>query len=194
MILNIGIDIDDTITNSSEVFIKYARIYNKIKKINFKINTNEIDQTLAFGWSENNKKEFKKLFLRKILSEAIPNPNAFSAIKALKRKGHTIILISARTDGEIPNMFDFTKEWLEKNNIVYDELVVNSKDKLLECKKRKIDIFIDDNFYTCEQVSSESSIFVMMYKTNYNKSIPTNIVKVKGWIEILSVINNTKRS
>ncbi len=30
--MNIGIDIDDTITNSSEIFIKYAREYNKLKK------------------------------------------------------------------------------------------------------------------------------------------------------------------
>ena len=30
--MNIGIDIDDTITNSSEVFIKYAKIYNKTRK------------------------------------------------------------------------------------------------------------------------------------------------------------------
>lgn len=30
--MNIGIDIDDTITNLSEIFIKYAREYNKLKK------------------------------------------------------------------------------------------------------------------------------------------------------------------
>ena len=42
--MNIGIDINDTLTNSSQVFIKYARIYNKINKIKHVINTNELDQ------------------------------------------------------------------------------------------------------------------------------------------------------
>jgi acid phosphatase class B len=35
--MNIGIDIDDTITNSSDVFVKYAQIYNETKNINMKL-------------------------------------------------------------------------------------------------------------------------------------------------------------
>jgi len=31
--MNIGFDIDDTITNSSEVFVKYAIEYNRMKNI-----------------------------------------------------------------------------------------------------------------------------------------------------------------
>ena len=34
--MNIGIDIDDTFTYSSDVFIKYAQIYNETKNIDFK--------------------------------------------------------------------------------------------------------------------------------------------------------------
>ena len=58
MKLNIGIDIDDTITNSSEVFVKYAKIYNQIHNITYKINSCELDQSKAFGWSIDNQKEF----------------------------------------------------------------------------------------------------------------------------------------
>ena len=54
--MNVGIDIDDTITNSSEVFVKYARIYNKIHNITYKINTSEFDQNMVFGWSIDNQK------------------------------------------------------------------------------------------------------------------------------------------
>lgn len=43
--MNIGFDIDDTITNSSEVFVKYAIEYNRMKKINYSIIKNEMDQT-----------------------------------------------------------------------------------------------------------------------------------------------------
>ena len=38
--MNIGFDIDDTITNSSEVFVKYAIEYNRMKKINYSIRKN----------------------------------------------------------------------------------------------------------------------------------------------------------
>lgn len=71
--MNIGFDIDDTITNSSEIFLKYAKEYNLIKNINYKINTKELDQTLAFGWNDENKTEFKNLYLKKILTETTPN-------------------------------------------------------------------------------------------------------------------------
>ena len=81
--MKIGFDIDDTITNSSEVFVKYATQYNYLKSIKFPINTNELNLTLAFGWNEENKKEFNKLYLKKVLNEAIPNKDAISVITCL---------------------------------------------------------------------------------------------------------------
>lgn len=47
--MTIGIDLDDTISNSSDVFVKYALQFNKEKSIDYDININELDQTKAFG-------------------------------------------------------------------------------------------------------------------------------------------------
>lgn len=79
--MNVGIDIDDTITNSSDVFVKYARIYNEIHNITYKINTTELDQNKAFGWSIDNQKEFASQYLKQILKEATPNKDAVEVIK-----------------------------------------------------------------------------------------------------------------
>lgn len=83
--MNIGIDIDDTITNSSEIFIKYAREYNKLKKIHYNINVNEFDQSLAFGWNMENQKEFADFYLEKILNETVPHIYSADTITKLKK-------------------------------------------------------------------------------------------------------------
>jgi len=50
-----------------------------------------MDQTLAFGWNDNNKIEFKKLFLEKILMESTPNKDVINVINYLKNNHHTKI-------------------------------------------------------------------------------------------------------
>ena len=84
--MNIGIDIDDTITNSSDVFVKYAKIYNETKNINYEINKYEINKNKAFGWSKLNEIEFQKKYLEKILTEAKPldDSNNIFVINILK--------------------------------------------------------------------------------------------------------------
>ncbi len=191
--MNIGFDIDDTITNSSAVFIKYAKEYNIKKNISYSINTNELDQTLAFGWNDENKKEFRELYLERILTETIPNSHVLETINEIKNNGHRIYLITARNDNEIPNMYEFTKKWLNKNGIYFDELIVNCSDKLLACKEKQIEIFVDDNYITCKNISENSTIFVMMYSTNYNKNFKTNFMRVDNWNKILFIINKTEK-
>ena len=117
--MNIGFDIDDTITNSSDVFVKYAKEYNQLRYIDYQINTNELNQSLAFGWNEDNKKEFLNLYLKKILTETTPNDDSVYVINELKRKGYKVFLIIARNDTEIPNMYEFTRNWLLLNGIKY---------------------------------------------------------------------------
>lgn len=191
--MNIGFDIDDTITNSSEIFVKYAIEYNKLKNIIYPINTNELDQTLAFGWNGGNKKEFKNLYLKKILMETTPNKNAIKVINYLKKNGNKIYLITSRNDSEISNMYEFTKKWLLINNISYDKLFVNCKSKASSCIENQIDIFIDDNFNVCDEICKKSKTHVLMYTTKYNKNINTSIVRVFNWQEILLHIIKFKK-
>lgn len=191
--MNIGFDIDDTITNSSKIFVKYAIEYNNLKNIIHPINTNELDQTLAFGWNDKNKKEFKKLYLKKILTETTPNKDAIKVINYLKETGNKIYLITARNDSEISNMYEFTKKWLLINKLNYDKLFVNCKSKVSACIENQIDVFIDDNFNVCTEIYEKSKTQVLIYTTKYNKSINTNFIRVFNWQEILLYIIRLKK-
>lgn len=193
--MNIGFDIDDTITNSSDVFVKYAKEYNQLRHIDYQIDTNELNQSLAFGWNEDNKNEFLNLYLKKILTETIPNDDSVYVINELKRKGYKVFLITARSDTEIPNMYEFTRNWLLLNGINYDKLYVNCKNKLDVCLKNNIDIFVDDNYNTCKIINEESKIKVLLYSTRYNKPIKINFLRVEKWKQILlfAVMQEEKR-
>ena len=162
--MKIGFDIDDTITNSSEVFVKYATQYNYLKSIKFPINTNELDLTLAFGWDEENKKEFNKLYLKKVLNEAIPNKDVISV-----------------------------KKWLIKNQVNYDYLFINCADKLTVCVKNDIDVFVDDNISTCKNIYENSKTNVLIYTTKYNQNINTKFMRVFNWKEIQMYITKLKK-
>ena len=195
--MNIGIDIDDTITNSSEVFIKYARIYNKEHGIKHEINTSELDQNKAFGWTPENMRDFTFKYLKTILTEVIPNKDVIKTIKDIKKMGCKIYLITARKESEVSQMYILTKQWLIKNNIKFDKLIINCTDKLKECLKNNIMLFIDDNYLTCKKIHDSNKIRVLLYETNYNKKyIHSKLERVKNWKEILlrvcEMIDNDK--
>ena len=162
--MNIGIDIDDTITNSSDVFVKYAQIYNETKNINYEINKYEIDKNKAFGWSKLNENEFQKKYLEKILTEAKPLDDSVKIINKLFNIGCNIFFISSRKDSEVNNVYDLTIKWLKKYNIKYTKLIVNSMNKLNDCISNDIDIFIDDNYENCKLINDYSNIKAFLYK------------------------------
>lgn len=187
--MNIGIDIDDTITNSSKIFFKYAKIYNKKKKIKYKIIKNELDQRKAFGWTKSNQKEFSSNYLKIILKETKPYKNVVKSMEILKKLGCNIYFITARNDLEFPDMYEFTKQWLINNNIKFDKLIVNCKDKLEECILNDIKIFIDDNYSTCKKIYDYKKIEVYLYDTNYNKKYnQVEMIRVKNWKNIMKKV------
>lgn len=86
-------------------------------------------------------------------------------------------------------MYEFTKNWLIRNKIIYDELYVGCKNKLDICVTNNIDIFIDDNFNTCKDIAANSNIKVFMYSTRYNQQIKTDIQRVVNWQQLLLYVN-----
>lgn len=190
--MNIGIDIDDTITNSSDVFVKYAQIYNETKNINYEINKYEIDKNKAFGWSKLNENEFQKKYLEKILTEAKPLDDSVKIINKLFNIGYNIIFISSRKDSEVNNVYDLTIKWLKRYNIKYTKLIVNSMNKLNDCISNDIDIFIDDNYENCKLINDYSNIKTFLYKTRYNTKM--EFPCFNNWVKIYETITSFKRN
>lgn len=184
--MRIGIDIDDTITNSSDIYIKLAKEYNRKKGIKYKINSNELDTKKAFGWEKENLDEFLHKYLKKVLNYAEPKPDSVEIINKLKEEGNEIYFITARSEEEINSgMYILTERWLKKNNYQYNLLIIDSKEKLKDCIKYKIDIFIDDSYLNCKLIKDKMGITVLLFTTRYNKKEKENsFIRVNNWIEI----------
>ena len=189
--ITIGIDLDDTISSSNEMFIKYAKLYNKEKKINFKIDETQWDLDKSFGWNDNNYKEFCKQYLRTLLNEAEIKYNAAEKKKKIKNEGYKIIIITSRNEKELNDMYSFTEKWLKNHNINYDKLIINSLQKEEECLKNKVNIFIDDNMKNCMNVYKKLQIPVFLFDGLYNTNDKySNIERVYSWDEIYLKIKN----
>lgn len=181
----IGVDLDDTMTNSSDVFLKYAMQYNYEKKIDFIIQNDILDQTKAFGWNKENMKEFRKNYLKKILDEAEANIDCVKVINKIHDRGDEVIIITARSEMELEGVTELTKRWLTKNNVKYDKLIMNSKYKEEDCEKNNVSIFIDDNVLNCEKVYKKLEIPTFIFTTRYNKNEKGDgLYRILDWKEL----------
>ena len=123
--MNIGIDIDNTITKVQE------ELNNAAYQYAIKLGKNIKNAGNAFGGIKNNtdtyQKKFQfssdelKYFLKNIQEEIInkakPRDTAVEIINRLRKEGHKIIIITARDSEFHDNPYLLSKTWLDKNNI-----------------------------------------------------------------------------
>ncbi len=186
--MNIGIDIDDTISNTFETFLPYMKKFVE-QDLNRKLNLNlssKIDYyniTEKYGLSETETRTFWESYYIPMLESVKPKDSAVDVINFLKDNGNRIVLITARIDDEIVDARAITEKWLEENNIKYDKLIINSHNKLEIAKQENIDIFIDDSIRNCEMVLS-GDIKTYMFSTKNNEYYENkDIEKVASWDE-----------
>lgn len=191
--MNIGIDIDDTISNTFETFLPYMKKFVE-QDLNRKLNLNlssKVDYyniIEKYGISYEEARKFWEDYYALILETVKPKKSSVEVINTLKEKGHKVILITARFDDEIVDAEAITKKWLEANNINYDKLIINSHDKLEIAKNEDIKLFIDDSIRNCEMISS-GNIKTYMFLTENNKYYENeNIEKVISWDELYEKI------
>lgn len=182
----IGIDIDDTITDTYEVMINYAQKYTidvlKREPIlkDGNCNTHFYTQYLL-DWKEGEDLGFLKGYYEKILNEVKPKTLAVEYLKKLHDEGNKIVLITARWVTDEFDVVEATQNWIKRNNIPCDKLIVNAENKLIAAKQENIDIFIDDSFKNCKMVS-EGGIKTYLMDTRTNKGlIDENIERVYSW-------------
>lgn len=188
----IGVDIDDTLTDIRDevgaAALKYAQSLNK-----------DIDETKVVWDKNNNGSSFKERYnfnydellyffgniQENITKKAKPREDVVDVIKKLREDGHKIYIITAR-DSEFHNSpYELSKTWLNKNNIEYDKLIVDARDKAKICREQNVEIFIDDKLSNCMQISNENIVTIRI--TNYTEQ-HQNIVNKKNWKEIYEYI------
>ena len=194
--MNIGIDIDDTISETFESLLPYSQKYTiedlkRESKINSRADlANHLYIVYMNGWNEQEAVIFWEKYYAEILKGLNIKKFASDVINKLKQEGHKIYLITARWDMKNDNVEKITKKWLEDNNIQYDGLFLNASDKLKLAKENNIDLFIDDSFKNCKNIVDNSHIKVYMMNSRVNESLNDNKIKrVFSWPEIYDLIN-----
>ena len=194
--MNIGIDIDDTISETFETLLPYAQKYT-IEELKRKSNielknnlTNHFYIVYINGWNEEEAIIFWEKYYAEILKKVSIKKFAAEYINKLKQEGHKIYLITARWDMKNENVEQITKKWLEENNVNYDELIINASDKLKVAREKEIDIFVDDSFKNCKNIADNSNIKVYIMNTKMNESLnDSKIQRVFSWPEVYDLIS-----
>ena len=179
----IGIDMDDTICSTNELIIEVADKYDKevlggtgIKDIN------AYEFTEMMGWEKDMKGKFFADRLEYIMDNAPIKEGAREVINRLHDNGWKVLIISFRKDKYLSDPFKLTKDWLDRNDVHYDKIFVNTGTKTDECIENNVTLFIDDKESHCEDVSSEG-IDVLLFTNAYNHD-EKRFKRVDNWYQI----------
>ena len=164
----IGIDVDDTICSTNERIIVEADKYDKeILNGSGVKDVTAYEFTKMMGWEEGMKGKFFKDRLEYIMKNAEIKEGAKEIINKLHDEGNKIIFISFRKGKYIKDPYALTKKWLDDNNVKYDKIYVDTGNKVDECIKENVTLFIDDKESHCEDVSNYG-IDVLLFTNAYN--------------------------
>ena len=192
--MNIGVDIDNVISNFNEVLLKEFIAHDKELRNAGIVNKNAYITRGMFDWT---KEEFDDFYYKNI-ERIAKNLNIIEGadfyIKKLRQDGHKIYIITGRDNGEYSNPFEMTLNWLEKYNIEYDEIFYTNNfsddEKANVCLKNNVKIMVDDSKKNSYAVA-KAGITALLMDTEYNRDAK-DLIRVHNWKEIYEYISNYK--
>ena len=112
--MNIGIDIDNVISNFDEALLEeYLKHDNDLRGTG--IVNKDLHMTEGmFDWTEKEEREFYLANIERIVKTLDVKDGAKEYIDKLKQDGHNIFIITGRDNGEYTNPVEMTQKWLKK--------------------------------------------------------------------------------
>lgn len=185
--MRLGIDVDDTITNTYECVIKEIAEYYKID-YNELLNRN-LTYTNFFDNDEFPKYDYFVVDKFSDISTKVSvKADAVEFLSKLHDEGNEIVIITARHSGEYNDPYDITFNYLNKNNIPFDKIIVGALDKAKVCKDENIDLFIDDSITNCKKVI-ESGIDTLLFNARFNSE--SDLKRVYSWKDVYDLVNKS---
>ena len=123
-------------------------------------------------------------------------PYAAKVLGLLKEMGHEIIILTARDNRFLTNQYEntmnfYVEEWLNKNNIPYDEIIAGPGSKKDKCIQNKLDIMVEDKASNVVKISDV--IPVLCFDAPYNSDVlKENVTRVYSWYQIYDHFLNIK--
>ena len=186
--MRIGIDIDDTITNSTEVVKEYINKYDSLYCDDNRLK-NKINEIVRGTFADEIVRKFFRDYSLEMGNKIKVKDNAKEIIDKLKNEGNEIYIITARSDLFYDDAQKFCEEYLKNNEIYFDKLITAQTYKVECCKNEKIDLMIDDAVDTVENLNKEN-IKAILFNSELNIDKNTNVKRVNNWLELYNAINN----
>ncbi len=192
--MKIGIDIDGVLNDMHRFVIEYgAKFCNELGK--YKIEDSDAQwSTEVFLWSNEIAHEFWDKYGAELYLKSSAKKFASEVIKKLKANNNEIYIITARKNNDewFPpelraNTEDVTIKWLKKNEIIYDKICFNSKDKAKVCRELGIDIMIEDDPKNIDMLIDTTNVFI--FDTSYNRLDKyKNVTRVYSWYDVYNTL------
>lgn len=192
--MRIGVDIDGVLNDVGQWHyscgFKYC-IENDIKR-GFHPEKYLIEEQFELSEEENYK--FWKEYIFDLMVSIPTRPYAAKVLGLLKEMGHEIIILTARDNRFLTNQYEntmnfYVEEWLNKNNIPYDEIIAGPGSKKEKCIQNKLNIMIEDKASNVIKISDV--IPVLCFDAPYNADVSKeNVTRVYSWYQIYDYFLN----
>lgn len=189
--MRIGIDIDGVLTDEHRFIIDYGTKYFKENNIKYTFHNDIYDSPKIFEVTDKEYNSFWEKYIFYYSENILIRPFAAEIIRKLKENNNEIFIITSRLFTTYENshqqrMQNIVKIWLEKNNVLYNE-VIFSTHKAKVCKELNIDIMVEDKPENIEYISKQTK--VICYDQPYNKDIMNeNVIRCYSWYDIYAKI------
>lgn len=183
----IGIDIDNTITHTTEMILHYAQMFGREQGLNTTPDLRYYYLEDVLGWDKRVADDFLDNYLGRIYTNMRPKDQAVEVIGELKKQ-HELILITSR-NRKFPAVEEVTKNWLKQHGVQYDRLILNQTSnmhffsKLDVCQENGVEVMIEDHYELVSEISPH--LPVIMFEYPYNQHLKNdNIIPVNHWREV----------
>ena len=188
--INIGVDIADTIIDVWPELIKRAELYNRSHSNNKR---SEIKNLYLpediFNWSKEERNDFWSTNCNDLTFNVPILKGVKETLVFLKNNNVKINFITVKSNEQYGNVEKKLIEMLEKNNIPFDKLYTQIKNKGLLCKEKNIDYLIDDSYRNCLSMIEHGKTGILLNKPyNENVKLVDGIYRVNKFSDIKKYI------
>ena len=185
--ITIGIDIDDTITNTNCLVRRYFRNSNNKELID------NMEDIIKGFYVNDTTIEFYKSLNSVFLNQVKLKKGVVEVIDQLHSIGYRIIFITARNDNYYGDAYKMCSDFLDKNGIKYDKLIIDCPYKTKIIKEEKIDILIDDVIDIIDE-AKDMGVDSILVSSSLNRGKKTKGKRVNNWNEIYNYISKKYRT
>lgn len=150
-------------------------------------NLKDLKENVSYAEYKRLKEEYR---LSGVKAKLEVRESAKEVIDELKSIGYNVILISARPVTKYPDLYRQTKEWLQGNELQYDNLLFSSFKQYDVIKDYPdIDFLVEDN-RTIVNIMSKLGYNSLLLNNQYNDGkIEDKVVRIDNLKEVLSYAN-----